>query len=180
MAIKINTTTVIDDSGNFVNGATVTGTSFVGVYAAGTPMIFAQTAAPTGWTKQTSATYSDKALRIVSGTIASGGSGAFTSCFTSRGLSGSISSETLATSQIPSHGHQIQSQSFAGLLHTEVGGAGGDGSNYAHSDVGFDASANDTIFGWYAGSGTAHNHGFSGSSINFAVQYVDCIYATKD
>ena len=179
MAIKIGSTTVIDDSGNFV-GVGITGTSFVGVYAAGTPMLFAQTAAPTGWTKQTSATYSDKALRVVSGTVASAGSTAFTSCFTSRGVSGSTSSDSLALSQIPSHGHQIRANAFAGNLEIEVGSAGGDGSNYAHSDYFQDASADDTEYGWYAGSGTAHNHGFSGSSINFAVQYVDCIYATKD
>jgi len=46
-------------------------------FAAGTVMLFKQTAAPTGWTKITSS--DDAALRIVSGTVSTGGSVAFIS-----------------------------------------------------------------------------------------------------
>ena len=42
------------------------------LFPTGTLMLFQQTAAPTGWTKQT--THDDKALRVVSGTASSGGS----------------------------------------------------------------------------------------------------------
>jgi hypothetical protein len=38
-------------------------------------MLFQQTAAPTGWTKDT--THNDKALRLTSGTVGTGGSVAF-------------------------------------------------------------------------------------------------------
>ena len=45
----------------------------------GTRMLFQQTAAPTGWTKDT--THNDKALRIVSGTASSGGTLSFSTVF---------------------------------------------------------------------------------------------------
>ena len=48
-------------------------------FPAGTTMLFQQTTAPTGWTKQT--THNDKALRVVSGTASSGGTLAFTTVF---------------------------------------------------------------------------------------------------
>ena len=69
-------------------------------------MIFQQTSAPTGWTKDTSSV-NERALRVVSGTAGSGGSVDFTTAFTSsRATSGaSVSSHTLTTSQIPSHTH---------------------------------------------------------------------------
>lgn len=180
MAVKVGNTTVIDNSGNLVNGATITGTTFVGVFATGTPMLFAQTAAPTGWTKQTATTYNDKALRVVNGTVGSGGSNAFSTVFASRGVSGTVGGTSLSTTTMPSHGHMIYANSFAGNLAIEVGAGSGDGSNYGHNDIGFDASQNDTEVGYYNGSGSAHGHGFTGTAINFAVQYVDCIYATKD
>ena len=42
-------------------------------------MLFQQTAAPTGWTKQT--THNDKALRLQTGTVGTGGSVAFSTAF---------------------------------------------------------------------------------------------------
>ena len=48
----------------------------------GTQMLFQQTAAPVGWTKQT--THNDKALRVVSGTASSGGSVAFSTALARR------------------------------------------------------------------------------------------------
>jgi len=63
----------------------------------GSVMLFAQSSAPTGWTKSTS--HNNKALRVVSGSGGgSGGSNSFTSNFASRSLStsgsGSISGST--------------------------------------------------------------------------------------
>lgn len=48
-------------------------------FPAGTKMLFAQTSAPTGWTKDT--THNDKALRVVTGTASSGGNHAFSTVF---------------------------------------------------------------------------------------------------
>jgi hypothetical protein len=94
----------------------------------GTKMLFQQTAAPTGWTKDT--THDNKALRIVSGTAGSGGSVAFTTAFASRQVTGTTDSatatnnaatavnnsataggtvgdHTLTLAQVPSHQHFI-------------------------------------------------------------------------
>ena len=46
-------------------------------------MLFQQTSAPTGWTKQTSGV-DNKALRVVSGTVGSGGSNAFSNTLASK------------------------------------------------------------------------------------------------
>jgi hypothetical protein len=62
----------------------------------GTLMLFQQTSAPTGWTKQT--THDDKALRVVSGTASSGGTSAFSTVF---GLT-ATSGHTIIMSELPS------------------------------------------------------------------------------
>lgn len=71
-------------------------------YPAGTTALFIQTAAPTGWTKQT--THNNKALRVVSGTPSSGGASPFTTVFGSGKTSGST---TLVASQLPSSGLSV-------------------------------------------------------------------------
>ena len=79
--------------------------------ASGTSILFVQSAAPTGWTKQKS--HNDKILRVVSGTGSSGGSVAFTAVFASQTQAGSISSSvwgstashTLSIAEIPSLNH---------------------------------------------------------------------------
>jgi hypothetical protein len=64
----------------------------------GTVMIFKQTAAPTGWTKDTTAALNDSALRIVTGTVSTGGTVAFSTAFASQSVAGTLSSTT-ATNQ---------------------------------------------------------------------------------
>ena len=54
-----------------------------------TKMLFVQSSAPTGWTKETD--HNDKALRVVSGSASTGGSVNFTSAFQSQSVSGSVS-----------------------------------------------------------------------------------------
>lgn len=172
-------------SGGFSNVTIGTGLSFSGgtlsntvtsPFAAGTAIIFAQAAAPTGWTQST--THNNKALRLVSGTGGgSGGSVAFTTAFASQTPSGSINTAglsagatTLATTQIPSHSHTV------GLYYN----ANGSGVARAASPSGV-SGATDA-----AGGGGSHSHSLSGSAtftgtaINLAVQYVDVIICTKD
>ena len=55
-------------------------------FPSGTSMLFQQTAAPTGWTKQT--THNDKSLRIVSGTVGTGGSVAFSTAMATPAVAG--------------------------------------------------------------------------------------------
>ena len=134
----------------------------------GTRLLFQQTAAPTGWTKDT--THNDKALRVVNGAASSGGSVAFTSAFTSQAVSGSVGSTTLVESQLPSHTH-----THRGYVTVKGGSAwpnsgGGGGATISNSGLTTTAT----------GGGGSHNHSFSANAINLAVQYVDVIIATKN
>jgi hypothetical protein len=70
----------------------------IDAFPSGTKMLFQQTSAPVGWTKDT--TNDDKALRIVSGSVGSGGTLSLTS-FASQSIGGT----SLTTAQIPSHNH---------------------------------------------------------------------------
>jgi len=83
-------------------------------FPSGTAMLFAQTAAPTGWTKST--THNNKALRVVSGTASSGGTVAFTTAFASQAVSGSNSSYTLTTTDIPGHTHSFSGSGNTGAM----------------------------------------------------------------
>jgi coproporphyrinogen III oxidase len=81
-------------------------------FPTGTRMSFQQTAAPTGWTKDTTAGLDNSAMRIVTGSVVNGGSVNFTTAFASQTPTGSVSittvsgsagATTLTTPQIPSH-----------------------------------------------------------------------------
>jgi hypothetical protein len=139
-------------------------------FGSGTRILFQQTAAPTGWTKDT--THNDKALRVVNGAASSGGSVAFTSAFTSQAVSGSVGNTTLNTTQIPAHAHNIQNWNSVkgGTLSRQFGM-----SNVTNASA---LTANTTTDN--TGGGGAHNHTFAGTAINLAVQYVDVIIATKN
>lgn len=160
------------------NGTTWTSAAAGGGFPAGTVMLFAQTAAPTGWTKDTS-NNNNSALRVVTGTASTGGSVDFTTAFASQTPTGTVSintsglsagATTLSTSQIPSHTHTGgEVQEFNGGLNggsnRGIGGntgATGGGGSHSHS---------------ISGSATGS---FSGSAINLAVKYVDVIRASKD
>lgn len=140
----------------------------VSIIPSGTAMLFVQSTAPTGWTKST--THNDKALRVVSGTAGSGGSVAFTTAFASQAVSGTVGNTTLTTAQMPSHFHFFGNDLLvnAGAVLT---GSGGTATLYS---VAADGATN------YEGGGGSHNHSFTGTAINLAVQYVDVIIATKD
>jgi hypothetical protein len=151
-----------------------------GGFPAGTVMLFAQTSAPTGWTKNTT-TGDNSAIRVVTGTASTGGSVAFTTAFASQtpagsvsitAVSGSASATTLTTPQIPSHTHTTKgvaspspgSGGLRGLTAPDINtGATGGGGSHTHP------------FSFTSGSGT-----FTGTAINLAVQYIDVIRATKD
>lgn len=150
------------------------------LFPTGTLMLFQQTSAPTGWTKQT--THNDKALRVVSGTASSGGSTAFATAFGTPSVSGSvggapstgnlavsvsgnISSHTLSINEIPSHDHSYLRQGRPG------GSAGGTGltvlnegqhgtglpSNYTNGAVAGTTGTSGV------GGGHSHGHNLAGS-----------------
>jgi hypothetical protein len=177
--------------GSSGNVLTSNGTSWTSAAAAafdsGTVMLFAQTTAPTGWTKDTT-NYNNSGLRVVTGSASTGGSVDFTTAFASQTPSGSVSitsvsgsagNTTLSTPQIPSHNHvanyqsgsksdpvqfRLDTNASTGLVRQNfsTGSTGGGG---AHSHP----------FSFSSGSGT-----FTGNAINLAVKYVDVIRATKN
>jgi hypothetical protein len=157
-------------------------TAKVDAFPSGTVMLFAQTAAPTGWTKST--THNDKALRVVSGSASSGGSVAFTTAFVSQAVAGTVGDTTLTTAQIPSHTHTATvtdpghrhalNGGNLGAFSTGYGGAPGNNSNGEYATTGITVSNSST------GGGSSHTHTFTGTAINLAVSYVDVILATKD
>jgi hypothetical protein len=174
---------------------TVTATTFTGAWTnlpAGTAMLFAQTAAPTGWTKST--THDNKALRVVSGSASSGGSVAFTTAFASQSVTGTNASYTLQTADIPSHTHTATSTD-AGHTHASapagssfgvvIGASayaqiGSGGATLYASGATASGTASITTTIANTGGGGGHTHSFTGTAIDLAVQYVDVIIATKD
>lgn len=205
-----------------VEVGTIGGTGF-STFPAGTVMLFAQTTAPTGWTKST--THNNKALRVVSGTASSGGSTAFSSVFTAR---------TIATANLPAHSHAMpHTHTFAdesdtesaGHQHPLSGGSTDTASSHQHTvaystaSITYQSGNNNATVVTAVGSGGSsantgaagsHSHGLSGNTgdrnashlhnvsgttgassaantadagsgtaMDFAVQYVDVILATK-
>jgi len=175
-------------------------TAKVDAFPSGTVMLFAQTAAPTGWTKST--THNDKALRVVSGSASSGGSVAFTTAFSSQAVSGTVGATTLTSSQIPAHTHTGTTSNasltgafgpFRQTLNSPDASASGVfslGDQFSSGDanagsrntrsINMDASHTHTFTTDSTGSGGSHDHTFTGTAINLAVSYVDVILATKD
>lgn len=141
------------------NGSAWVSQAAGGGFAAGTVMLFGQTAAPTGWTKDAS-NYNNSALRVVTGTASTGGTVDFTTAFAS-GLSADAT--TLTTSTIPSHTHTVSSRFSSGG--DPVLGPSGDQNSQA-----FSVNTGST------GSGGSHTHTLP----SFAVKYVDVIRATKN
>jgi len=125
-------------------------------FAAGTRMLFQQTSAPTGWTKETNAAFDDSILRIVTGTVGNGGSQAF-STWNALDVTGA---HTLTTAQIPSHTHTyITRSTVAGSL----SGTGGGNSGTSTPNTGA------------TGGGGSHTH-----PLNNNIKYRDIIVAQKD
>jgi hypothetical protein len=163
----------VNSSGQLDAATGLTNTSSLG-FPTGTLMLFQQTSAPTGWTKQT--THNDKALRVVSGTASSGGTSAFTTVFANQTpiitVSGlSASATTLSTTQMPNHSH-----TFYVAGNNTGGWVGSTGTDPASSPTGVATSSE--------GGGGSHTHSISGSASSNAivlnVQYVDLIIASKN
>jgi hypothetical protein len=172
MAITANGTHII------FNDSTTQATQGI-EFASGTVMLFGQTAAPTGWTKNTT-TGDNSALRVVTGTASTGGSVAFTTAFASQtptgsvsitAVSGSAGATTLGIPEIPSHTHTVLNTN-SGAPGDKIGGGG---ANPETSSATGGGGSHTHPFSFSSGSGT-----FTGNAINLAVQYIDVIRATKN
>jgi hypothetical protein len=157
-----------------------------------TRMIFQQTSAPTGWTK--SATHNDKALRVVSGSVSSGGATAFSSVFGAGKTSGS---HTLTQANLPVA--SLSAASLTGSVGTSISNGttvvrnfsetkdsystAGGGNQNAVEDVSWTEStvslaSGAVTFGGsvpLGGSGTGHTH-----TLSLDLQYADVIIAARD
>lgn len=155
-------------------------------FASGTRMLFQQTAAPTGWTKQTDAGLNDTALRLVTGSVVNGGAVEFTTVF---GASKATASHVLTTDQIPSHSHGAGSFAAASAgahTHTIPLNAVSD-SNFTALQAGQAVQSTTNT-----GSAGAHTHTITGSSaaagsgdghahnLTLDLKYTDIIVAQKD
>jgi hypothetical protein len=170
------------------NSGAATGIEWAAGAPATTKALFQQTAAPTGWTKDT--THNNKAIRIVSGTASSGGSTAFTSVFTTR---------TIAANQLPNitmtvtdSGHRH----FGFVDNSEVGGdtlnndsqvnkttTGAGDNGYLLTRNSSDATVGRTSVtttGISAAIDNTARGAVAQQTIDFAVQYVDVVAATAD
>ena len=148
-------------------------------FPSGTSMLFQQTSAPTGWTKQT--THNDKALRIVSGTVGTGGSSAFSTAFATPSvaggavsgsptsnltvgsgnlgvsISGNINNHTLSTSQIPAHAHNF---SFVKKNNTQ---GYTNGNPHGQVQAVYGGNANKSTNNTGGNGGHSHGHNLSGN-----------------
>lgn len=158
--------------------AATIGSNAIDAFPSGTKMLFQQTAAPTGWTKDT--THNDKALRITNGSVGTGGSVAFETAFASHTPAGTvtvtIAAHPLTLPEIPPHTHNI---SVAG---TATGSTESRIAFTNRTETGTIATAS---AGGNGGVADGHGHSgstgsFSGTAIDLDVSYVDVIIATKN
>ena len=176
-------------------------------FEANTKMLFKQSTAPIGWTKET--TDDNAALRVVSGAVGTGGTVNFSTAFSSS----TVGDTTLTADQVPAHTH-----TFSGTGNTS--GAGGHSHSVndpGHSHVYYDPievssnfqggsysalhnrssatrSTNNSATGLTIAANGDHTHGFSvsGSTNGFGggrshthalalnVKYVDVIVCRKN
>ena len=149
-------------------------------FPAGTAMLFAQTSAPTGWTKDTN--YDEHALRVVSGTASSGGSVDFTTAFASQAVAGTVGDTTLTLSQIPAHGHPFYTTTATSPNANAQGGFSTDQDGTLTVQAAFSGTPTGTEGQQIGGSGGggSHTHTFSGTAIDLDVNHLDVILAIKD
>ena len=153
-------------------------------FPSGTRMSFQQTAAPTGWTKDTTAGIDNSAMRLVTGSVVNGGSVNFTTAFASQTPTGSVSitsvtgtagATTLTTPQIPSHTHTYDPVSPQNPFGPVYRGGAKANNNPGTTGATGGGGSHDHPFSFSSGSGT-----FTGSAINLAVKYYDFIIATAN
>jgi len=174
---------VLTNTGIIFGGAGGTLDSRYGIIPQSTPMVFIRASAPTGWTQVT--TQNDKAIRVVSNTTTGGtasGTNTFSSSFASRPLSANVpisinglsaGGVSLSVNSVPLHAHPLNSG----------GNVGCGGPSPAAGTANGTAPGAST--GNYGNTG-GHSHpitftsanGPGATTLDFNIQYVDCIICT--
>jgi len=155
-------------------------------FASGVRLPFAQAAAPTGWTQDTTDAATNRMLRVVN--TAGGGTGGVTGhspilmnvvpshTHASSGSTGAMSANATHTHTDSGHSHPITAQrqgnSFGGITHT--------------ADFNTATPSTGTGYAAISTTNTDHTHTFSGttdggsSSTNWQPRYIDLIICTKN
>ena len=131
-------------------------------FPSGTRLIFQQSTAPIGWTKDT--TVADSALRITGGAVTTGGTQDFSTATLT--VTGRVGGTALSVAQIPPHTHSIQVSSGS--------------TSYQFNN---NATALNTLSAGVSGSaggGAAHDHDAGSLSVPFDIKYTSAIVCTKD
>ena len=204
--ITLNSNGVVAATSYTGSGAQLTD---VDPFPAGTSMVFNQSAAPTGWTKQTGTALANTAMSIVTGTGGgTGGSDSFYSTFASSrntdltaatvSVSGTVGGHSLSTPEIASHNHPrpgLPTGNFGNNTspnnsqpvsqHPSLGV----GLNNAQGNERIQANPQAPFNLGNAGGGGSHSHPFSVSSSSLGgtismpamdVKYANVIIANKD
>ena len=155
----------LDEDGNEI---ALTAAGSINAFPATTSMLFYQSAAPAGWTKDTAGTLDNHALRVVGSTAWSGGSKgatAFDSVFGSGKVTGS---HVLTTAEIAAHTHGPT---------TGTGFRGHAASPNSFQNSAGSPDHNEPIMGTTAstGGGGSHTH-----TLSLDLNYINMIRATKD
>lgn len=160
-----------------------------GAIPSGTKMLFQQTSAPTGWTKQTD--HNNKALRVVTGSASVGGTNSFTNAFntdkTVSGttgsstvtITGSVGSHTLTQAELPDVNLNTTKSFKTEEGADNKGSSSGSGGAYETAVIPLGGSNQGHTHNVGTLSGSSHTHSFS-DTFNLDVQYVDLIIAQKD
>lgn len=154
-------------------------------FASGTRLVFQQTAAPAGWTKDTTTSgLNNSAMRFVTGSVVNGGSQDFTTSFGSRALGGSVGSTVLSAGQMPAHRHFVAADADGGSTEVTAStrvanfGSWGGSSSVRYNLTG---TATESTVGMSSqtGNNEGHNHSLSLNNLDINPRYFDCIIATK-
>lgn len=168
--------------------------------ASGTRMLFQQSTAPVGWTKDVS--IDNTALRVTAGTVSSGGTLDFTAAFNSaRVPSGTVGSTVLSVAQMPAHAHAVYDPGHnhyvndpghahgvtAARQFASSQSGGGDNEcqnqNFSTAAAGTGIWLNAAATGialYNAGGNAGHTHTFTGGNLNLDVRYTDIIIGEKN
>lgn len=195
--IKLNANGVVQATALVGNGG---GLSGVEEFAAGTKALFVQTASPTGFTTDTTATLSECCLQVVNGTGGgTGGSDAFTSVFTgsktATATDAPVNIDSLSVSSNYAIGaHTLSTPEMAGHTHTILQGAPESRKEAGNqpAQVAF-SPANQPVNTGNTGGGGSHTHNLGSFSLSgtltsplscsvpsMNIKYADSIISEKD
>ena len=161
----VNNVATLNVSGNLLDSGKTMAQHLAALIPPGTKMVFAQAAAPTGWTQDAT---NDRMMRVVSG--AGGGVGGADS--------------PILNNKVPGHTHNASSASAGAHTHNFRGGGYTSAGTYFNASIGglgpgYSVTSTDSVV-----SAGSHTHAITVESntdaANWAPKYINVILATKN